>query len=127
VRNQDDAALKVLDGFREGFAGFKIEVVRRLIQNEKMRLLKRHSSERYSTLLTTAQRERGNLLEFCDDAASAQMTAQLLFVLIAPIPREGIHHKRQRRHVVLELICVVLVNDAHARASVSRHQTTYWL
>src|SRR5581483_2882630 len=80
VRDHDDRALEVGERVLEGLAGLGVEVVRRLVQQEHVRLREDHARERHARALAAREARARRLLLVAREAEGAEEVADLLEV-----------------------------------------------
>ena len=82
VRDEHHAAVELLDAIGQGDDALEVEVIRRLVEYEDVRLGVRHGGERDARALPARERRRGQRHHLGGHAASGQMRSQILLVAV---------------------------------------------
>eukprot|EP00964_Phaeocystis_antarctica_P034802 scaffold19826_cov60-Phaeocystis_antarctica.AAC.1 len=115
VADEDDGALEGLDALGQGADALEVEVVGGLIQDDDVWLDVAHRREGHARALPAREAGAEHGLLERGHAHPVEVPPQLLRVVCAAVAREAVLHELERRHVQIDLLRVMLVDDRHAR------------
>mmetsp|Transcript_27827 Transcript_27827/g.89923 ORF Transcript_27827/g.89923 Transcript_27827/m.89923 type:complete len:321 (-) Transcript_27827:1088-2050(-) len=127
VRNKHHRPREALNAVGKGRDRFQVEVVGWFIKHEHVRLCVRDGRQRHAGALAAGQGGARHILLPLGHAARRQVRPQRLLVRERAVSREAVHHELEGREGQVELVGVMLVDEADARAGVAEDLAGGWL